>query len=122
MSTHQGFFNAKRLGNHVHCTFFFVLFYLTHIPIKYNDFQADLFDPKRVLTHWVRVGKGYLTLTKFPKLEPCHQMQFKVISRSTLWGGVLLLFKAYRKRIVSPTNRARDIWSSPLFSLISSSL
>ena len=54
-------------------------------------------EPELVLTLWVRVDegvmtmKGYFILPKCPELELYHQMQFSIIPRTVLFGGLTLL-------------------------------
>ena len=49
--------------------------------------------PKQGMPMWVRVDLGiiamkeYSTFCKAPELEPCHQIQFRVISRRFVGGG-----------------------------------
>ena len=51
------------------------------------DYQTDLFDPYMHYSSWVRMNLGMIAMSDFkinkaPELEPHHQMQFSVISRT----------------------------------------
>ena len=56
--------------------------------------------------------KRYSALSKAPELEPQHQMQLSVISKTTLFGGsgggVLPYFRGYSQYILSSTGRTSN--------------
>ena len=85
--------------------------------LNLNEFLENKFDHLSLLIRsqllqllQIRAGrevmamKMYSILPRFSKLEPYHQMQFSVISRTPLFGTLLPLCKRYRQCILSSTN------------------
>ena len=109
---------ALKLGNRVYWTFifpfFFKEFFFTHRPLEYELFFSRSIDGN--LTDTLIPGlsgprsnceERYSTLSKYPGLEPHHQMKFCVILRTTyLEGEILLFYMGYNQRILSLCNRA----------------
>ena len=76
--------------------------------------------PQQVLPIWVKVDLGvmatkrYSTFPKAPGLEPRHQMQFSVVSKTLIEREVLLSAEMQLAYSTIPADWATSSWCCPL--------
>ena len=108
MSAYLELAYVHRLGNHVDifilCVVVFIKRSFWHMILS-NTNNLGLFGTLTSTTTLVRVDLGVIAAKGSQELEPHHQMQFNVLTRASLWGGVLFIRRGYSELILSPAYR-----------------